>query len=390
MTSETFDNAVLATGMARDEFRVFATRRYIDVASRAPMADRVAHAVEDYLDVCRSRGADKEEWLQRAEDIRGRLADLLGAAPDEVAFTKNTSDGLNTVATALGLGEGDNVIVAPDLEHANNVYPWLNLRRRGIEIRMLPLRDGTFDLDALTAAIDASTKVVTLSALSSMTGARPDLDAIAGICRPRGIFTLVDAAQSAGILDVDLSFTGIDALAAATQKGLLSMYGLGFLYCRADWAQRLDPPFLSVPSVARAGLHESDLGEYTFEIAPDARRFETGNYNFAGLFALEAALTFYDEFPLSTVDAHVTRLGTRLIEGLLELGCEVVTPADPARRAGIVVFTTPDVHHTLAVLEQRHVRICIRRGRLRASFHLYNTAEDVDVLLAGVAASLRP
>lgn len=389
MTSETFDDAVLATGMSREEFRVFANRRYIDVASRAPMADRVASAVEDYLDVCRSRGADKEQWLARAEDIRRRLADLLGAAPDEVAFTKNTSDGLNTIATALGLGEGDNVIVAPELEHANNVYPWLNLRRRGIEIRMLPLRDAGFDLDALTAAIDAKTRVVTLSGLSSMTGARPDLDAVAGICRPRGIFTLVDAAQSAGILDVDLSLTGIDALTAATQKGLLSMYGLGFLYCRAEAAQRLDPPFLSVPSVTRTGLHESDLGEYTFDVAPAARRFETGNYNFAGLFALQAALTFYDEYPLSTVDVHVTRLATQLIEGLAELGCEVITPAEPTLRAGIVAFTTPDVHHTLTVLEQRHVRISVRRGRLRASFHLYNTTEDVDALLAGVAASLR-
>ena len=374
--------------MAREEFRALDERVYIDVASRAPMADRVAVAVEGYLEVCRLRGADKEHWYERAESIRGTLAHLLGAGTDEIAFTKNTSDGLNTLALALDLKAGDNVVLCPEFEHANNVYPWLNLRRHGIEVRSVAPRAGDVDLDSVRLAIDERTRVVTLSSVSSMTGGRPDLAAVAELCRPRGIFVLVDAAQSLGIVDTDLESIGIDGLVGATQKGLLSMYGLGVLYCRRAWLDRLEPPFLSVPSIVREGLHESDLGDITdYRVRDSAARFETGNYNFAGLFALEAALTFYDDFSPSSVEAHVGALATRLIDGLDALGLPVITPRQESRRAGIVVTEPPEVAELARHLTAEGIQVAVRRGRLRASFHLYNNDDDVDRLLDGIAGA---
>jgi selenocysteine lyase/cysteine desulfurase len=223
-----------------------------------------------------------------------------------------------------------------------------------------------------------------------MTGARPDLAAVAELCRPRGIFVLVDAAQSLGIVDTDCHRLGIDGLVGATQKGLLSMYGVGVFYCRREWLDRLDPPFLSVPGVSREGLHESDLGDVTrYRVRDSAAKFETGNHNFAGIFALSAALTFYDSYPLEVVEGHVRDLATRLIDGLHRAGVPVVTPADEEHRAGIVACEPPDVAAVHRHLTAQGVQVSVRRGRLRASLHLYNGGEDVDRLLSGIADGIR-
>jgi cysteine desulfurase/selenocysteine lyase len=368
--------------LLRREFPIFGQVTYLDVAARAPMADRVAREMQSYLQVCQLEGARKEQWLARAEQIRGRTAALLGARTGEIAFMKNTSDGLNTIATALDLRAGDNVVVCPEFEHANNIYPWQHRQRDGLEVRFVPLSGAVPAPEAIAAAIDERTRVVTVSAVSSMTGGRADLAALSRLCRPRDIFLLVDGAQSLGIMHTDVRELGVDGLAAATQKGLLGMYGVGILYCREEWQDRLRPPFLSVPSIERTGLHEADLGDLgDYRLQRSAARFETGNHNFAGLFAFDAALSLLAEVGTEAVDSHVGTLGGHLIGELTRRGYHVITPVESARRAGIVVFDAPDVDGIARRLGENGVRISVRRGHLRVSLHGYNDDSDLDHLL---------
>lgn len=375
--------AVATPAQMRHEFPVFEHLTYLDVAGRAPMAGRVSRELRSYLDVCQLEGARKDQWLARTEDIRARVAALISAAPSEIAFMKNTSDGLNTIAAGLGLRPGDNVVVCPEFEHANNIYPWQHRQQDGLEVRFVPLSGGAVSPDQISSAIDARTRAVSVSAVSSMTGGRADIAALAGLCRPRGIFLLVDAAQSAGVVHTDVRQLGADALAAPTQKGLLGMYGLGVLYCRAGWQDRLRPPFLSVPSVERSGSHESDLGDIVnYRLRHSAARYETGNHNFAGLFALDAALSLLTDVGTQAVERHVTQLASRLIEELARRRYRVITPADSARRAGIVVFAAPDVGATARRLGEARIRVSVRRGHLRVSLHAYNDETDLDRLLA--------
>jgi selenocysteine lyase/cysteine desulfurase len=366
----------------RDEFQVCRRLTYLDVAGRAPMADRVHRELTDHLTVCLTEGARKEEWLARVEAIRQRTASFIGAGTDEIAFMKNTSDGLNTIGAALDLRAGDNVIVCPEFEHVNNLYPWLHLRDRGIDTRTVPLRGAMVDPRDVAEHMDERTRVVAVSTVSSWTGARPDLPAIAKLCRDRDVFLLADAAQSLGIVDTDVRELGVDGLASATQKGLLGMYGLGILYCRREWLPRLRPPFLSVSSVARAGLHESDLGSLAgYRLHETAARFETGNPNFAGLFALDAALSLLEEVGADAVESRVTTLTAQLIRGLRDRGVPVVTPDQPGTHAGIVAFEVPDINETDQRLRDNDIRLSVRRGRLRASLHVYNDESDLDRLL---------
>jgi len=366
----------------REEFEVCRELTYLDVAGRAPMADRVHQALNDYLTVCRAEGARKDEWLTRVEAIRVRTATFIGAGSDEIAFMKNTSDGLNTLATALEFRAGDNVVVCPEFEHVNNLYPWLHLQDRGVETRTVPMRGATVDPCDVADHIDSRTRVVTVSTVSSWTGARSDLPALAQLCRDRDVFLLADAAQSLGILDTDVRELGVDGLAGAAQKGLLGMYGLGILYVRREWLPQLRPPFLSVASVARAGLHESELGPLEYQMHDGAARFETGNPNFAGLFALDAALSLLEDVGADVVEAQVTTLAAQLIAGLRDHGVPVLTPDRAGAHAGIVVFDVPDVHETAQRLHDNAVRVSVRRGRLRASLHAYNNESDLDRLLS--------
>lgn len=367
---------------ARAQFPLAQRLTYLDVASRAPMAERVAGALERYMHVYRTQPLPKYEWLDEVERIRARMASLVGARPSQIAFIKSTSDGLNAVAHALELMDGDNVIVCPDIEHTNNLYPWMHLRTRGVQMRELASVDEAFPLEAALEAADARTRVITLASTSFVTGARADLAALASACHERGIFLLVDGVQDLGAMNLDLPALGIDGLAAATQKMLLASYGLGVLYLSEEHADRLRPPFLTRMSVSWEGQHEADLtGEY--QLRDGAPRFEVGNPNFAGLFALDGALSILEEVGLDVVEAHILRLSRRLIDGLDALGIPLVTPRDA--HAGLIVFRVEDAEATAARLAEQDIIVAVRRGGLRASIHIYNDEGDIDRLLAALA-----
>jgi cysteine desulfurase / selenocysteine lyase len=348
------------------------------------MATSVAQELARYTQVAQAEGARKSEWLDRVERVRERMGRFIGAEGSEIAFPKNTSEGINLVAQSLSLPEGSNVILCPELEHAANVYPWVNLKRKGVSLKRVSPRDGQIDVADIQSQIDGRTKVVTVSSVSFVSGARTDLQALSRICRERGIFLMVDAAQSLGIVPTDVKELGMDALACSVQKGLLGVYGQGLLYCRAEWARKMNPPFLSRSNVAGA-LHESDLGDLDNVVLSDgAVRFETGNPNFIGVFALDRAMDLIEAATVPRIFAHVLYLGRRLAAELRRSGYRVVTPEPEEQRASIVVFEHSSPEELVSELKKREVVASARRGRVRVSFHMMNDDADLDRLMDGI------
>ena len=193
-----------------------------------------------------------------------------GHSPNEIAFTKNVSEGLNMAACALPWRAGDNVVLCPQLEHPSNVYPWLHLKNRaGIEVRTVHSHNGHMPVDAMIAAINDRTRVVTCSYVTFAPGLRTDIERLAEVCAKRDVMLLVDGAQGIGILDIDMTRVPIAAMSVSTQKGLMALYGMGFLYVRKEWAERLDPPFLSRFSVDLGSAHEATGGGR--QLCADAR-----------------------------------------------------------------------------------------------------------------------
>jgi selenocysteine lyase/cysteine desulfurase len=288
---------------------------------------------------------------------------------------------------------GDNVVLCASLEHPNNVLPWVHLRRLGVETRVVEPVDGAIDNDAMIGAIDGRTRVVTASSVTFAPGLRTDLATLGAACRERGVLFLVDAVQSTGILSLDVNRDKIDALVTSTAKGLVGLYGCGFVYCRQAWAERLTPAYLSRPAVVLPPDRYSEMSDLDVEIRKGAQRFEVGAVDYASCYAVNASLDLLAEIGGPAIESHVLALAARLRSGMQELGLEIPTRATGREASHIVtvgrlgegghgVAENPVLARISEHLAANNVRHTIRRGMLRFAFHLFNSDDDVDTVLA--------
>jgi len=368
-------------------------RIYLDVSARGLVPDPVRAAAEAHLRARQTVGGDKEALRAGVERARSLFAELVHAAPEEVALTKNVSEGLNLFGASLPWEAGDNVVVCPGLEHPNNIYLWYNLQaRRGIEVRTVEAEDGGLPVVAMASAMDGRTRLVTLPSISFAPGFRSDVAGVSAAAREVGALTLVDAAQSVGAVTTDVEALGIDALAVAAQKCLLGLYGTGFLYVRRAVADDLLPIHVARYGIDLEGAHETAFSEGELRYQPGALRFDLGNFNYLGAAAAGAALELLLEWGMEAVEAHLCGLATRLAEGFLELGLPVAGGAPGPHLAHIVSvgrsgggrhYTADDpAMNTLhRYLIDAGVQHSIRSGVLRFSVGIYNDADDIDRVL---------
>lgn len=385
---------------ARSEFPALERWTYMDVAGRGVLSRQVRAALDAHLDDRMLHGAtSKERLFALVERARGRFAQLIGATPDEITYTKNISEGLNMIATAVHWHRGDNVILCPELEHPNNVYAWLNLQRYGVEVRMVAPRDGLVPVGDMIERMDTRTRVVTVSTVTFAPGFRTDVEKLGKACRERDVLLLVDAAQSVGVLHTDVEASNIDALAVSTQKGLLALYGMGYLYCRREWADRLHPAYLARFGVDLGDAHEASIGGFDFKLAAGARRFDLGNYNFLATAAVDTSMAQLLEWGTRNIERHVVGLARALAHGFVELGLTVAGGEPGPQLAHIVTVGQLSANH-YGTEDERYnrlyehlgangVKLSIRRGMLRFSLHVYNSMEDVQRVLELTRAFLK-
>ena len=384
---------------AHQDYPATETLTYMDVAARGLISRQVRAALDAHLDGLASGNVHKDDFFALVERTRERFAAMIHAHADEIAFTKNVSEGLNMVATGLPWEAGDNVIVCPELEHPNNVYCWLNLQRQGIDVRMVEPRQGSLPVDEMIERMDARTRAVTASTVTFAPGFRTDIDRLGQACRERGAFFLVDAAQSCGVLQTDVDASSIDGLAVSTQKGLLGLYGMGFLYCRREWAERMQPAYLARFGVDLGDAHEAAMGSDAYRLMPAARRFDVGNYNFLGCAAADASMGQLLGYDPAELERYVVGLAHQLAQGFMALDLPVCGGAPGPHLANIVTvgelgsshYGTDDArfNQLYAYLHDHGVRLSIRRGVLRFSLHVYNTQDDINRVLELTRVGLR-
>lgn len=372
---------------------------YLNTASRGLMSLRTRAAVEWILDGQVDGNASGEAWKPVFEGARERFARLIGAAPSEVALTKNVSEGMNAIVNALPWQPGDNVVLCPDVEHPNNIYMSYNLRPRGATVKEVPSRDLDIDAERMIEAIDDRTRLVIVSSVTFTPGLRTEIEPIGRACRERGVFFLVDAVQAAGVLDTNVDAACIDGLAVSTAKGLCGLYGGGLLYCRQAWIPELKPVYLARHSIDLGDAHESEMGGDENSLWNDARRFEIGHSNGAAFAAVDASLQTLLEIGVENIEAHATGLAERLRNGLEQLGLPVTRTPEGRRPTHIVTVgalgdggphSTSDerLNRVAAHLQANRVTFSIRRGQLRFATHLYSSTGDIERVLDLAAAAL--
>jgi selenocysteine lyase/cysteine desulfurase len=368
----------------RTEFPVCRRWAYLDHAAVAPTSERARAALVQWADDVAANGVVPEpDWLRRVEYARSVAAALLNATPQDVAFVKNTTEGIGFVAEGLDWRSGDNVVTCAD-EYPSNLYPWMNLADRGVEVRRVPSREGRVLVDDLRQTMDGRTRLVTLSFVEFASGFRNDLDAVAALCRERGVLFFVDAIQGLGVLPLDVQRTPIDFLSADGHKWLVGPEGAGVFYIRRELVERLHPIGVGWNSVENS----FDFSRVELRLKPHAGRWEGGTLNVGGVVALGASIELLLSIGVEPITARVLELTDELCRRATTAGLEVYSSRRDGERSGIVSLRLPgDARAAARTCREQGIVVTHRAGRLRVSPHCYNTVEElarlVEVLRAG-------
>lgn len=358
----------------RDEFPVTKDHVYLDHAGVAPVSLRGKRAVEKFLSEATESGMfNYKQWMDRVEEVRRSCAILTGAEPEEIAFVKNTSQGISIVAEGLDWKEGDNLLIC-EKDFPSNIYPWLNLKRKGVEIRVVPSQNERILLEDIELLIDSRTKLLTVSSVNFSSGFKIDLEVVGRLCKGKGILFFVDAIQSLGVIPMDVNEFKIDFLAADGHKWLLSPEGTGIFYCRKELAPRINPPLIGWKSI----INESDYDHVDFRLKTNALRFEEGSLNVMGIYALGAAIDLLVEVGIDRIQARVIELGDLIIREAEKRDFQVRTPKSKEERGGIIsIIGNFDPIKVKDKLKEEGILVNVRGGAIRISPHFYNTEYEV-------------
>ncbi len=381
--------------VVRKDFPVLKEVVYLDSAATTQTPIPVVEAMVDYFYRYAGnygRGAHRltRETTNHYEDARVIVASFLNAEPSNTIFTKNTTEGINLIANSYPWEVGDHIVTTL-LEHHSNILPWMRLQKKGVNITVInPDSKGKIGSHLLESAFTEKTKLLAITQVSNVFGSVQDVKGMTKIAHRNSIKVLIDGAQSAGHMPVNLKDTGCDFFATSGHKGLLGPQGTGVLYVK-------EPEVLESASVG--GGTVSDVSESTYTLEPSPACFEAGTPNIPGVIGLGRAVEYVAKIGTSEIKKHEMNLSRETAKKLSEL--EHVEVYGPESSMGIVPFNVRGLNaHDVALILDQTKRICVRSGyhcaipitrflkvdgTVRASFALYNTMEEVDILVKAVS-----
>jgi cysteine desulfurase/selenocysteine lyase len=386
----------------RLDFPILSTRRsdgkplvYLDNAATSLKPKQVVEAIVEYYEKYTAnvhRGVYRlsQEATTLYENSREKIAKFIDASPDEIVFVKNATEAINIVAYGLDWNPGDEVVTTV-MEHHSNLVPWQMLRDRcGVKLRFLDItNDGVLALDKLPELITDRTRLIAIGHVSNVLGTINPMEEVARIARENGTLLLVDAAQSVPHMPIDVRWIGCDFLAFSGHK-MLGPTGIGCLYIRRGVEDLIKPVFGGGEMIGRVSLERATWNDMPW-------RMEAGTPNVAGAIGLAAAVDYLLKLGMSNVKSHEDRLTEYALKRLNEVnGVSIYGPMDIRRRSGIISFNIDNMDpHDVAFLLDELENIAVRSGvhcaeplharlglsgTVRASFYIYNTMEEIDLL----------
>jgi selenocysteine lyase/cysteine desulfurase len=348
-------------------------RAYLYTAGEGLVPASALDATRRYYEHKTLAGAGRQRHAEVEQACRAGLAQLMGSDAGDIALLGSSSEGINAIYSLIDWRPGDNVVVPTnDLEFPSVVLPAVQREPRGVEVRVVERRGWEIAPEDVAALVDERTRLVFLSHVSYRTGFRHDLEEISRLLGGTDALFAVDATQSLGVVPVPSH--ACDFLVASSCKWLLGPHGIGVFF----WNRRRRPG--AVPGGIGWYSVVDDL-QFPYELKPGAERFELGGPNLIAIYALLEGVRLLLDTGVERIERHVLDLGARLIDGLRPLELDLMTPIDPARRAGIVSWSDRDFRSTADALERRGVIVTGSSGRIRAAVHLYNDETDVDRLI---------
>lgn len=360
----------------RKQFPVTENSAYLNAAAAGPLARGTSLAASEYYRQMMEDGdIHWDEWLAKREDVRRKVATFINAEPDEVALTTNTSSGMNVIVDAL---ETRGEVISCDLEFPVSTIPWMH---RGIPTHLVKSIEGEVSVEDIRSAMTERTAVICLSHVQFSNGFRSDLEEL-GNAKGDHAF-VVNAAQSAGALEIDVKRMKVDALSSTGHKWMLSAYGSGFVYLSRELLERSRPRAIGWLSVEEQyGLKNTKV-----DLRNDAAaRVELGCPHFAGMFALGASTEMMASIGIRNIQERVLGLNRFLTERLTASGWTVLSPISNERaRSAETLVALDEPGKVVAKLAAKNVIVTEKPEGIRVATHFFNNEDDIERLIEALA-----
>jgi len=371
---------------ARELFPYLRTGRiYFNHASSAPVSQRVLTAIRSFLvNASELKIEDYPSFLKIMEETKKELGIYLNCDSERIAFLDNTTNGINVLAAGIEWKKGDRILLN-DAEFPGNVYPFMHLQRRGVEVDFVRSDNGAASADAIIDAIKPGTRLVSVSQVQFLSGYRVDLKKLSKACKEKDIILCVDAIQGLGAIRMDLKEEEVDFISCGTQKWMLGLQGLSYIYVSEELQKKMTPAYMGWLSVNDAW----NLLDYKLDPKSSAALFQTGTLNSLGIYSLHASLGLFKEFGYSNVEEHVLNNTEYLIDQLTGLGIQPMAGGERKNLSGIVAFKHKNAQHIFDELENHNITCAIREGAIRIAPHFYNTEEEIDRFIEVLKAAVQ-
>ncbi len=360
----------------RKEFPIFEKKVYLDFASISPFSKfHRKFFLEAYENQKEFKKDIKEEIEKLKKKLKEKISKFIGAEGiKNIVLTPNTSYGLSLIASGLNLKEDDRILIA-NIEFPANVYPYLYLREKGINVDIEKFEKGIIDLKQLKKKIKRKTKLISLSFVQFLNGYKANLKEIGDFCKEKGIIFIVDGIQGVGACPIDVKDANIDGLSCGGAKWLMWPQGTGFLYLSDEIFNKIKPPIVGWLSVKNPW----DFLNYKMDLSETSERFEFGTINFMGFYCASKVLSIFQEIGIEKIYEKILNLRMIFIDGLRKLQIEKITPDEGA--SGIVTIKIKNPEKAYNFLKNKGIIISYRLGYLRFSFHFINDIEDIEKVL---------
>ena len=370
----------------REAFPICRNKIFMAHAAVTALPRVVADAVIRFIEESAANFENFAALLKSIQEARASAANLIGSSPEEIALIGPTSLGLSLFANGIDWRGGDEVICYLD-DYPANVYPWLNLRSRGVTVRLLhPVETGALTAELVADALTSKTRLVALASCNFVSGYRIDLNAIGRLLREKAILFSVDAIQTLGAFPTTVEY--VDFLSADAHKWMLGPLAIGIVYVRRECFDLCRPTLLGSWNVKAPGF----IAQEEIEFQPTAQRYEPGAMNVMGIFGMKAAIDLLLEIGIASVAERILTITAQLAGGLQGLGFTLLSSAGGPNASGIVTVSRPgtDMQALFERLTAANIVCSSRQDRqrrhyIRFSPHFYNTEAEVDQVLKVIA-----
>ncbi|MCD9021629.1 aminotransferase class V-fold PLP-dependent enzyme [Cohnella silvisoli] len=358
--------------MDKDSFIGLDNCTWLFNGAETPPHRGVMNALNEYVEA-RSKGPRGRDLHTAVEySCKSRLAQLMHGKPEHIALMSNCSEALSMIAQAIDFKAGDNVVIHT-LEFPSGVYPWLLLKEKGVEVRVVEHRNWQVGVEDILNVVDNQTKLVMTSHVSFVSGARFDYRKLYRELKTTDTLLLVDVTQSLGSIPVHMYEA--DFIVSSSYKWLLSIHGLGILGINPDRIGNFAPRSAGWRSVQN--IFDPERFQ-TFQFLDDACKFQRGYPSYPTIYALNFSANLLLEIGINAIEKHILGVGRYLLDELQNLGCRIITPEEPSERAGNISFLCGNEHEIVKQLLNDNVYVWGGDGRIRASIHLFNDTADID------------